>query len=117
MPGLFGIRVSRCRHGRWVAAITFYAADLPEDVVALVDAHLLDLGGTYDVPEAGRPDPVRRDTHAGAQYAQAGTGACRNGIGVRPFPPRSPLPAPQLLRWLARSTHRRRQGTVLAVVR
>jgi len=46
--------------------ITFETADLPEDVVALVDAHLLDLGGTYDVPEAGRPDPVRRDTHAGA---------------------------------------------------
>src|SRR5438094_5772579 len=59
MPGLFGIRVSRCRHGRWVAAITFYAADLPEDVVALVDAHLLDLGGTYGVPEAG--DPIQYD--------------------------------------------------------
>src|SRR5437773_12197741 len=51
MPGRVGSRVSRCRHGRWVAAITFDAADLPEDVVALVDAHLLDLGGTYGVPE------------------------------------------------------------------
>ena len=28
-------------------------ADLPEDVVALVDTHLLDLGGTYDDPNAG----------------------------------------------------------------
>src|SRR5207244_5274889 len=55
MPGRVGSRVSRCRHGRWVAAITFEAADLPEDVVALVDAHLLDLGGTYGVPEAGDP--------------------------------------------------------------
>src|SRR5438128_2708211 len=53
MPGRVGSRVSRCRHGRWVAAITFDAADLPEDVVALVDAHLLDLGGTYGVPEVG----------------------------------------------------------------
>jgi len=59
MPGRVGSRVSRCRHGRWVAAITFDAADLPEDVVALVDAHLLDLGGTYGVPEAG--DPVQYD--------------------------------------------------------
>ena len=59
MPGRVGSRVSRCRHGRWVAAITFDAADLPEDVVALVDAHLLDLGGTYGVPEAG--DPIQYD--------------------------------------------------------
>ena len=33
--------------------ITFETADLPEDVVALVDAHLLDLGGTYGDPQAG----------------------------------------------------------------
>jgi len=58
--------VKRLREAAHLPAITFEAADLPEDVVALVDAHLLDLGGTYDVPEAGRPDPVRRDTHAGA---------------------------------------------------
>ena len=58
--------VKRPREAASLPAITFEAADLPEDVVALVDAHLLDLGGTYDVPEAGRPDPVRRDTHAGA---------------------------------------------------
>ena len=31
------------------------AADLPEDVIALVDTHLLDLGGTYGDPEAGNP--------------------------------------------------------------
>ncbi len=30
-----------------------------KDVVALVDAHLLDLGGTYGVPEAG--DPIQYD--------------------------------------------------------
>ena len=39
--------------------ITFEAADLPEDVVALVDAHLLDLGGTYGDPETG--DPIQND--------------------------------------------------------
>jgi len=33
--------------------ITFETADLPEDVVALVDAHLLDHGGTYGDPQAG----------------------------------------------------------------
>jgi len=33
--------------------------DLPEDVLALVDHHLLDLGGTYGDPEAG--DPIRYD--------------------------------------------------------
>src|SRR6266481_1257186 len=39
--------VKRLRESRHLPAITFEAADLPEDVVALVDAHLLDLGGTY----------------------------------------------------------------------
>jgi len=58
--------VKRLQEAASLPAITFETADLPEDVVALVDAHLLDLGGTYDVPEAGRPDPVPRDTHAGA---------------------------------------------------
>ena len=58
--------VKRLQEAASLPAITFETADLPEDVVALGDAHLLDLGGTYDVPEAGRPDPVRRDTHAGA---------------------------------------------------
>src|SRR6266404_2599718 len=47
--------VKRRRESRHLPAITFEAADLPEDVVALVDAHLLDLGGTYGVPEAGNP--------------------------------------------------------------
>ena len=39
--------VKRLREAAHLPAITFEAADLPEDVVALVDAHLLDLGGTY----------------------------------------------------------------------
>src|SRR6266404_5501416 len=47
--------VKRLRESRHLPAITFEVADLPEDVVALVDAHLLDLGGTYGVPEAGDP--------------------------------------------------------------
>ena len=34
-------------------------ADLPEDVLALLDHHLRDLGGTYGDPEAG--DPIRYD--------------------------------------------------------
>src|SRR5947209_10340850 len=51
--------VKRLRESRHLPAITFEAADLPEDVVALLDAHLLDLGGTYGVPEAG--DPIQYD--------------------------------------------------------
>jgi hypothetical protein len=31
------------------------AADLPEDVVALLEDHLLDLGGSYGDPQAGEP--------------------------------------------------------------
>ncbi len=38
--------VKRLREAAHLPAITFEAADLPEDVVALVDTHLLDLGGT-----------------------------------------------------------------------
>ena len=49
--------VKRLRESRHLPAITFEAADLPEDVVALVDAHLLDLGGSYGDPEAGDPIP------------------------------------------------------------
>ena len=49
--------VKRLRESRRLPAITFEAADFPEDVVALVDAHLLDLGGTYGHPEMG--DPIR----------------------------------------------------------
>src|SRR6266404_2907070 len=51
--------VKRLRESRHLPAITFEAADLPEDVVALVDAHLLDLGGSYGDPEAG--DPIQSD--------------------------------------------------------
>src|SRR6266403_2746788 len=51
--------VKRLRESRRLPAITFEAADLPEDVVALVDAHLLDLGGTYGDPNAG--DPIQYD--------------------------------------------------------
>ena len=40
-------------------AITTEAADLPDDVLALLDQHLLDLGGTYGDPEAG--DPIQYD--------------------------------------------------------
>jgi len=35
------------------------AADLPEGVLALLERHLLDLGGTYGDPSAG--DPIRYD--------------------------------------------------------
>jgi len=51
--------VKRVREAASLPAITFEAADLPEDVVALVDAHLLDLGGTYGDPNAG--DPIQYD--------------------------------------------------------
>src|SRR5438876_1073390 len=51
--------VKRLRESRHLPAITFEATDLPEDVVALLDAHLLDLGGAYGVPEAG--DPIQYD--------------------------------------------------------
>ena len=51
--------MKRLRESRHLPAITFEAADLPEDVVALLDAHLLDLGGTYGDPNAG--DPIQHD--------------------------------------------------------
>ena len=51
--------VKRLREAASLPAITFEAGDLPEDVVALVDAHLLDLSGTYGDPEGG--DPIRYD--------------------------------------------------------
>ena len=41
--------------------ITFEVADLPEDVVALVDAHLLDLGGTYGDPRRATPSSTTSD--------------------------------------------------------
>ena len=52
-------RLAEAAHLPHLPAITFEAADLPEDVVALVDAHLLDLGGTYGEPNAG--DPIQYD--------------------------------------------------------
>ena len=51
--------VKRLREARHLPAITFEAGDLPKDVVALVDAHLLDVGGTYGDPNVG--DPIQYD--------------------------------------------------------
>ena len=51
--------VKRLRESRHLPAITFEAADLPEDVLTLVDAHLLDHSGTYGDPNAG--DPIQYD--------------------------------------------------------
>ena len=51
--------VKRLREAASLPSITFEVADLPEDVVALVDAHLLDLAGIYGDPEAG--DPIQYD--------------------------------------------------------
>jgi len=47
--------VERLGEAARLPTITFEAADLPDDVVALVDAHLLDLGATYGDPEADVP--------------------------------------------------------------
>jgi hypothetical protein len=47
--------VNRLDDVRHLPAITNEADDLPDDVFALLDAHLLDLGGTYGVPNAGDP--------------------------------------------------------------
>ena len=52
--------MKRLRESRHLPAITFEAADLPEDVVALLDAHLLDLGGTYGDPNAATPSSTTR---------------------------------------------------------
>ena len=49
--GLMG----RLEEVRRLPAITIEAADLPDDVLALLDHHLLDLGGTYGDPNAGDP--------------------------------------------------------------
>ncbi len=40
-------------------AITIETEDLPEDVLALLDRHLLDLGGTNGDPNAGDPIELR----------------------------------------------------------
>ena len=39
--------------------LTIEAADLPDDVLALLDQHHLDLGGTYGDPSA--EDPIQYD--------------------------------------------------------
>src|SRR2546425_203979 len=43
------------RGGRRMVGRAVDAADLPDDVLAFLDQHLLDLGGTYGDPEAGEP--------------------------------------------------------------
>ena len=73
--------VKRLRESRHLPAITFEAADLPEDVVALVDAHLLDLGGTYGDPNAGGPlqyDELRieRDQGGGRSWSSTAPSCC-----------------------------------------
>ena len=54
-----GGMVKHLRESERLPATTIEAADLPEDVLALLDHHLLDLGGTYGVPEVG--DPIQYD--------------------------------------------------------
>ena len=51
--------VERLGEASRLPAITIEAAHLPEDVLALLDHHLLDLRGTYGDPSAG--DPIRYD--------------------------------------------------------
>ena len=51
--------VKRLGGAAHLPAITTEAADLPEDVLALLDRHLLDLGGTNGDPNAG--DPIQYD--------------------------------------------------------
>jgi len=49
--------------------MTSLAAALPDDVLALLDHHLLDLGGTYGDPEAG--DPIQSDQlHVEHEHAE-----------------------------------------------
>src|SRR2546426_4734991 len=47
------------RGGRRMVGRAVDAADLPEDVLALVVRHLLDLGGTYGAQNVG--DPIQYD--------------------------------------------------------
>ena len=47
--------VERLGEAGRLPAITIAAPDLPEDVLTLLDQHLLDLGGTFGDPEAGEP--------------------------------------------------------------
>ena len=48
-------RLAEAAHLPHLPAITFEAADLTEDVLALLDHRLLDLAGTYGDPNAGNP--------------------------------------------------------------
>jgi len=50
--------VKRLAEAARLPAITI-EADLPEDALALLDHHLLDLGGTYGEPNMG--DPIQYD--------------------------------------------------------
>jgi hypothetical protein len=50
-----GGMMKHLQESRMLPAITIEAADLPEDVLALLDQHLVNLGGTYGDPEAGDP--------------------------------------------------------------
>ena len=66
MPRLISTERGQGLNGRWLRlvgpslpAITIEAADLPADALALLDHHLLDLGGTYGDPDAG--DPIQYD--------------------------------------------------------
>ena len=71
--------VKRLRESRHLPAITFEAADLPEDVLALLDRPL-DLAGTYGRPEAG--DPI--------QYAELRIEHEEGDRGNRRLQPRHP---------------------------
>jgi hypothetical protein len=51
--------VERLGEAARLPAITIEAAHLPEDVLALLDHHLLDLAGAYGDPNAG--DPIQYD--------------------------------------------------------
>jgi len=69
MPRLISTERGQGLNGRWLRlvgpslpTITIEAPDLPEDVLALIDHHLLDLGGIYGDPEAG--DPIQYDEPA-----------------------------------------------------
>ena len=56
--------VERLGEAQRLPAITIEGADLPEDVLALLDHHHLDLGGTYGRPTYGEPnagDPIQYD--------------------------------------------------------
>ena len=47
--------VEQLREAARLPALSIEAADLPDDVLALLDSHLLERGGTYGDPNAGDP--------------------------------------------------------------